>query len=63
VYIAHDGKVYDVSASKMWKTGLHMKRHQSGADLTEEIKGAPHGTEVLERVPQVGILNPKRIHG
>jgi predicted heme/steroid binding protein/uncharacterized membrane protein len=56
VYVAHDGKVYDVSASKMWKTGLHMKRHRSGQDLTTDIQAAPHQPDVLERFPQVGVL-------
>ncbi|HEX5682183.1 MAG TPA: cytochrome b5 domain-containing protein, partial [Desulfobacterales bacterium] len=56
VYIAHAGKVYDVSASKMWKTGTHMKRHRSGQDLTPDIQAAPHTVEVLGRYPQVGVL-------
>jgi len=56
VYIAHAGKVYDVSGSKMWKTGTHMKRHRSGQDLTSDIQGAPHSPDVLERYPQVGVL-------
>jgi len=56
VYVAHQGKVYDVSASRFWKTGTHMKRHPAGGDLTSEITAAPHGPEVLERYPQVGIL-------
>ena len=56
VYIAHAGKVYDVSASKMWKTGSHMKRHRSGQDLTTDIQGAPHQSDVLEQFPQVGVL-------
>jgi predicted heme/steroid binding protein/uncharacterized membrane protein len=60
VYIAHGGKVYDVSASKLWKTGSHMKRHQSGCDLSEAIKGAPHDTSVLERFPQIGILKAEK---
>jgi len=56
VYVAHAGKVYDVSGSKMWKTGTHMKRHRSGQDLTTDIHGAPHQPDVLERYPQVGVL-------
>lgn len=56
VYVAHAGKVYDVSASTMWKTGSHMKRHRSGQDLTTDIQGAPHQSNVLERFPQVGVL-------
>jgi len=57
VYVAHQGRIYNVSASRFWKTGTHMKRHPSGGDLTDEITAAPHGPEVLERYPQVGILN------
>ena len=60
VYIAHGGTVYDVTASKLWKTGSHMKRHGSGGDLTAEIAGAPHGPEVLERVSKVGTLRPAK---
>ena len=56
MYIAHGGKIFDVSASKIWKGGFHMKRHHAGKDLTTDIQAAPHGLEVLERYPQVGIL-------
>jgi predicted heme/steroid binding protein/uncharacterized membrane protein len=58
VYVAHAGRVYDVSGSTMWKTGMHMKRHQAGTDLTDDIKAAPHDTTVFERFPQVGTLQP-----
>ncbi len=56
IYIAHDGKVYDVSDSRMWRGGKHMKRHAAGTDLTSDIQAAPHDTSVLERYPQVGVL-------
>jgi predicted heme/steroid binding protein/uncharacterized membrane protein len=56
VYIAFEGNVYDVSKSPLWSKGLHMNRHPSGKDLTGEISAAPHGPEVFERYPQVGIL-------
>jgi predicted heme/steroid binding protein/uncharacterized membrane protein len=56
VYIAHQGKVFDVSASKLWQGGVHMQRHHAGSDLTTDIQAAPHGPEVLERYPQVAIL-------
>ena len=55
-YIAHQGKVYDVSASRMWRGGRHMNRHGAGADLTSDIQAAPHDVDVLERCPQVGVL-------
>src|SRR5512147_3240129 len=56
-YIVHRDRVIDVSNSKLWKGGLHMRRHHAGADLTTEIQAAPHGLEVLDRYPQVGVLN------
>jgi len=56
VYIAFEGKVYDVSQSPLWSSGLHMNRHPSGKDLSGEISAAPHGTEVFERYPLVGTL-------
>jgi predicted heme/steroid binding protein/uncharacterized membrane protein len=59
-YVAYEGKLYDVSGSKMWKGGLHMRRHSAGGDLTADLKGAPHGPEVLERVPRVGVLKPQK---
>ena len=56
VYVAYGGRIFDVSDSKLWKGGLHMKRHHAGTDLTTDIKGAPHGEEMLERYPEVGLL-------
>lgn len=56
VYIAQGGNVYDVTESKLWKNGTHMRRHNAGADLTTDFQAAPHGTEVLARYPQVGVL-------
>jgi len=56
VYVAFEGKVYDVSKSPLWSSGLHMNRHPSGKNLTGEISAAPHGPEVFERYSQVGIL-------
>ncbi len=59
VYIVHQGKVFDVSESKLWKTGMHMKRHRSGKDLSADFQAAPHGTEVLERFPRIGIIKKR----
>lgn len=56
IYIAYKGRVIDVTGSKMWRGGSHMKRHSAGADLTAEIAQAPHGLDVLDRFPQVGTL-------
>ncbi len=40
-YIAHDGKVFDVSGSKLWRKGFHMKRHHAGHDLTNDCRPPP----------------------
>jgi len=56
-YVAAHGKVYDVSPSRLWKNGLHMNRHQAGADLTDSLAAAPHGSEVLNRLEQKGTLS------
>ncbi len=63
VYVAHKGRVFDLSESRLWKTGLHMKRHLSGTDLTADIAAAPHGPEVLDKYPQVGVLKKTRDAG
>jgi predicted heme/steroid binding protein/uncharacterized membrane protein len=55
-YIAHKGNVIDVTESAKWKGGVHMMRHHAGGDLTAEIAAAPHGIDVLDRYPQVGVL-------
>jgi predicted heme/steroid binding protein/uncharacterized membrane protein len=56
MYVAHQGKVIDVSGSKVWKNGVHMMRHHAGNNLTTDIQAAPHGPEVLDKYPQVGVL-------
>jgi len=61
IYIAYKGKVIDVTKSALWKNGLHMNRHKAGNDLTNDFQAAPHGTEVLERYPQIGILKAKEV--
>jgi predicted heme/steroid binding protein/uncharacterized membrane protein len=64
--VAVDGAVYDVTASKMWKNGTHVRAHRAGGDLSLAIQAAPHGPEVLERFEQVGELGaaeePARAH-
>ena len=56
IYVAFQGKVYDVTKSPLWAKGLHMNRHPAAKDLTGEISAAPHGPEVLERYPQIGVV-------
>ncbi len=56
IYVAYDGKVFDVSESKLWRKGLHIKRHKAGHDLTNDLQAAPHDNDILQRYPQVGVL-------
>ena len=53
-YIAYQGKVYDVSQSRLWSEGDHMGLHEAGKDLTDDIDLAPHREEVLERAKLIG---------
>ena len=55
VLIACWGKVYDVSGSFPWRRGFHWG-YRAGRDLSEALQRAPHGAEMLERVPCVGVL-------
>lgn len=47
VYIAYRGIVYDVSASPLWRGGMHKDLHYAGTDLTRTLRtpGGPpsHG--------------------
>ena len=56
-YVAVSGTIYDVGASPLWRDGQHENSHQAGADLTEELKSAPHVRTVIERFPVVGKLD------
>jgi predicted heme/steroid binding protein len=55
-FFGFEGKLYDATASKLWKQGVHMGRHNAGMDLTEALKLAPHGSEKIAAMPQVGTL-------
>lgn len=54
--VAYKGKVYDASNSFQWKNGRHQVVHNAGEDLTDGLEQAPHGVEMLERLPVIGIL-------
>ena len=55
-YIAFNGKIYDVTASKLWKDGNHVKKHLAGFELTNAMKQAPHGADRLDSLPVIGTL-------
>lgn len=56
VWIAYNGKIYDVTKSRLWHTGKHYE-HWAGQDLTEELRDAPHTAKVFERFPVIGKLS------
>jgi predicted heme/steroid binding protein len=53
-YVAFGGKVCDLSSSFLWRGGRHQALHSAGESLTEALREAPHGAELLERFPVVG---------
>lgn len=55
-YIAYNGSVYDVTPSKLWKDGTHLRKHSAGNDLTEILKTAPHGEDKILGMKKVGEL-------
>jgi predicted heme/steroid binding protein len=55
IWVAYQGKIYDVSRSKLWRAGKHYE-HWAGQDLTDELKDAPHNENVFDRFKIVGIL-------
>jgi predicted heme/steroid binding protein len=58
-YVTFEGKVYDISRSFHWKRGIHQVIHQAGCDLTDALKQASHGPDLLEKFPVVGeLLDP-----
>jgi predicted heme/steroid binding protein/uncharacterized membrane protein len=59
-YIAYKEKIYDVSDSKLWAGGRHMKRHQAGVDLTDMLSQAPHGEDKVMAMAEVGSLSAEK---
>lgn len=55
VWVAFHGIIYDVTESRLWRTGRHYE-HWAGQDLTEELDLAPHGDGVFKRFKAVGKL-------
>ena len=55
-YVAYKGMIYDVTASKLWKGGNHLKKHSAGIDLTDVLKSAPHEEEKVLSMPLIGKL-------
>lgn len=55
VWVAYKGLVYDVTTSRLWRTGKHYE-HWAGQDLTDELPDAPHTDKVFDKFPVIGRL-------
>ncbi len=55
VWIAYKGRIYDVTNSRLWRSGKHYE-HWAGQDLTDELKDAPHTEQVFEKFLPIGVL-------
>ena len=53
IWIAFQGKIYDVSSSRLWFNGKHYE-HWAGQDLTDELKDAPHNEGVFSKFKIIG---------
>lgn len=59
-YIAYKGKLYDVTGNFLWRNGKHQVLHQAGQDLTEALDEAPHGDDLMKKIPIIAeICNEK----
>lgn len=58
VWIAYKGLVYNVTHSRLWKTGTHYE-HWAGQDLTDELVDAPHTEEVFSKFEPIANLEKK----
>ncbi|MDF1558429.1 MAG: cytochrome b5 domain-containing protein [ANME-2 cluster archaeon] len=59
-FIAYAGVIFDVSNSRLWRGGTHMKRHKAGTDLTLEFREAPHGPQVLDNFQAVSRVKQEK---
>ncbi|WP_162053641.1 cytochrome b5 domain-containing protein [Pontibacter pamirensis] len=55
IWVAYKGVIYDVRKSRMWRDGKHYE-HWAGQDLTEELKDAPHNSNVFDKFEVVGLV-------
>ncbi|WP_421979023.1 cytochrome b5 domain-containing protein [Roseivirga seohaensis] len=56
IWVAYQGRIYDVTSSRLWKKGMHYE-HWAGQDLTNELSDAPHTEKVFEKFSVIGILS------
>jgi predicted heme/steroid binding protein/uncharacterized membrane protein len=63
-YVAYHGRVYDVTRSRLWRNGVHVRAHNAGEDLTSSMPAAPHDDDVMEGFEVVGrLVDPSEMEG
>lgn len=55
IWVAYLGLVYNVTSSRLWKSGRHYE-HWAGQDLTDELGDAPHTEKVFDKFDVIGTL-------
>ena len=55
IWVAYMGRVYNVTPSRLWKSGKHYE-HWAGQDLTDELGDAPHTEKVFDKFDLIGTL-------
>ena len=55
IWIAWEGKIYDVTESRLWRNGKHYE-HWAGQDLSQELGDAPHTAAVFEKFEAIAKL-------
>jgi predicted heme/steroid binding protein len=63
VTVLYRGRIYDLTGSRRWPEGHHVKRHEAWQDLTGALAEAPHGAEVLERFAMIEEAGGERAVG
>ena len=53
IYVAYNGKVYDLTESRLWRDGKHYGNF-AGQDLTPELEKAPHSDKVFSKFKVIG---------
>lgn len=53
-HVGYKGKIYDVTSSKLWVEGNHVRKHLAGNDLTEALRTAPHDEGKILGMPLIG---------
>ncbi|MHB9149937.1 MAG: CopD family protein [Thermoleophilia bacterium] len=60
VTVGYQGRIYDVTSSRLWRSGRHARLHDAWLDQTAALGGAPHGPEVLDAFTELSGDPPRK---